>query len=308
VSFFMKRHKASRTAEYMAYFRALESARPASRRMFYDPFAPHFLSPVLRGAVAIARVPAFAPLVDAYTDFRLPGARTSAIARTKLIDDVLLDALRDGISQVVILGAGFDCRAYRLPKLESAAVFEVDHPATHATKLACLQRVLTKFPENVHHVEIDFLRQTLPDVLAESGFQLSVPTVFLWEGVTQYLTREAVDAVLGYVASCCAGTRLVFTYVHAGMLDGSVSFRAATRLLRGYAGLGEPWTFGLRPKEIAGFLKERGLCLERDLAAAGYRQLCYGIEAAGLLGYEFYHVAVARVFSRHITTKAEFTG
>jgi methyltransferase (TIGR00027 family) len=291
----MKRNRASRTAEYMAYFRALESARPASRRMFYDPFAPHFLSPVLRGAAAIARVPAFAPLVDAYTDFRLPGARTSAIARTKLIDDVLLDALRDGITQVVILGAGFDCRAYRLLRLENAAVFEVDHPATHATKLACLQRGLPEFPENVHHVEIDFLRQTLREAMAKSGFKLSASSIFLWEGVTQYLTREAIDAVLSFVASCCVDTRLVFTYVHAGMLDGAVPFKAATRLLRGYARLGEPWTFGLRPEEVSGFLKQRGLCLERDLSATEYRQLYYGNLAARLIGYEFYHVAVASV-------------
>jgi methyltransferase (TIGR00027 family) len=291
----MKRHKASRTAEYMAYFRALESARPASRRLFYDPFAPHFLSPVLRGAAAIARVPAFAPLVDAYTDFRLPGARTSAIARTKLIDDVLLDALGSGISQVVILGAGFDCRAYRLAPLQRATVFEVDHPATHAMKMDRLRRALAKFPENIRHVEIDFLQQALPAVLASSGFQPSVPSIFLWEGVTQYLTREAIDTVLSFVASCCAGTRLVLTYVHAGMLDGSVPFRAAARLLRGYAGLHEPWIFGLQPKEVPGFLKQRGLCLERDLAAAEYRELYYGKKSAGLSGYEFYHVAVAQI-------------
>jgi methyltransferase (TIGR00027 family) len=108
----------------MAYFRALESARPAARRLFYDPFAPNFLSRALRVAALIARAPFSAPLVDRYTDFRLPGARTSAIARTKLIDDSLLDALAAGISQVVILGSGFDCRAYRLPQLNRTPVFE----------------------------------------------------------------------------------------------------------------------------------------------------------------------------------------
>jgi methyltransferase (TIGR00027 family) len=197
---------------------------------------------------------------------------------------------------VVILGAGFDCRAYRLPQLERAAVFEVDHPATRATKSAYLRRALAKFPENVRHVEIDFLRQALPEVLAKSAFQPSVASIFLWEGVTQYLTHDAVDSVLSFVASCCAGTRLAFTYVHAGMLDGSISFRAGARLLRGYAGLGEPWIFGLRPEGVASFLNERGLCLERDLAAAEYRQLYYGKEADRLIGYEFYHVAVAQVF------------
>jgi methyltransferase (TIGR00027 family) len=294
----MKRHQASRTAEYMAYFRALESARPPSRRLFHDPFAPHFLRPVLRGAAAIARIPAFAPLVDAYTDFRLPGARTSAIARTKLIDDALLDAVNFGIMQVVILGSGFDCRPYRLPQLASVAVFEVDHPATRAIKIARLRKALPKSPSNVRHVEIDFMQQSLPDVLAAAGFASTQPTVFLWEGVTQYLALDAVDAVLRFAASCCPGTRLVFTYVHAGMLDGSVSFRAAARLLRGYAQLGEPWIFGLRPEQIADFLRERGLHLDRDLAAAEYRSLYYGANAEHMHGYEFYHTAIAHV-ERH---------
>jgi methyltransferase (TIGR00027 family) len=291
----MKRHQASRTAEYMAYFRALESARSSSKRLFRDPFAPQFLSPVLRGAATIARVPLFAPVVDAYTDFRLPGARTSAIARTKLIDDWLLRALTQGISQAVILGSGFDCRAYRLPQLERAAVFEVDHPATLAMKLTRLHSTLPAIPKNVRHVEIDFMHQSLSEVLKNAGFQSSQPAVFLWEGVTQYLTHDAIDAVLHFVASCCAGTRLIFTYIHAGMLDGSVSFIAAARLLRGYAQLGEPWIFGLRPEETTEFLKARGLNLDHDLSAMEYRRLCFGKDSEGMTGYEFYHTAMGSV-------------
>jgi methyltransferase (TIGR00027 family) len=291
----MKRHQASRTAEYMAYFRALESARPAAQRLFNDPFAPLFLSPILHGAAAIARVPRFAPVVNAYTDFRLPGARTSAIARTKLIDDQLLTALASGIAQVVILGAGFDCRAYRLPQLANAAVFEVDHPATRANKLAVIRKILPTPPAHVRFVEIDFMRQTLPEVLSQAGFQSSQPAVFLWEGVSQYLNVDAVDSVLRFVASCHPGSRILFTYVHAGMLDGSVSFIAAPRLLRGYAQLGEPWIFGLRPEEAPAFLANRGLTLNRDLAAKEYRSLYYKPDDQGQTGYEFYHVATANV-------------
>lgn len=289
----MNYHKPSRTAEYMAYFRALESARPAPRRLFHDPFSPYFLSPVLRGAARIARIPLAAWLVDRYTDFRLPGARTSAIARTKLIDDSLLDALASGISQVVILGAGFDCRAYRLPQLNTHTVFEVDHPATLTMKLSRLHHVLPKLPDHVRYVEIDFMRQSLPEVLARSGLQSSRPAVFLWEGVTQYLTEQAIDSVLAFVAACAPGTRLIFTYVHAGMLDGSVQFKAAARLLRGYAGLGEPWIFGLFPEQVSPFLKKRGLSLQNDWSASEYRKLCYGAAAQRMEGYEFYHTVLA---------------
>jgi methyltransferase (TIGR00027 family) len=291
----MKRYQPSRTAEYMAFFRALESARPAPQRLFNDPFAPYFVRPYLRRSAFIARSPFIASFVNRYSDLRLPGARTSAIARTKLIDDSLLDALRTGISQVVILGSGFDCRAYRLPQLNDTTVFEVDHPATLAAKLDRLRQALPTLPGNVRYVEIDFLRQTLPDVLAGAGFQSSRPAVFVWEGVSHYLTPEAVDSVLRCVASCSPGTRLIFTYVHAGMLDGSVLFKSAERLLRDFAGISEPWTFGLRPENVSAFLGERGLHLDRDLGARDYRGLYFGPAADRMEGYEFYHVAVAHV-------------
>jgi methyltransferase (TIGR00027 family) len=242
----------------------------------------------------MARLPFAELIVERYTDVRLPGARTSAIARTKLIDDALLDALAAGISQVVILGAGFDCRAYRLPQLNRTTVFEVDHPATLAMKLSRLHQVLPRVPEHVHYVEIDFMRQSLPDVLAGSGFHISRPAVFLWEGVTQYLTADAVDGVLRFVAACSPGTRLLFTYVHAGMLDGSVAFKASPRLLRGYAALGEPWIFGLLPQHGAQFLRDRGLFLQCDWSANEYRKLHYGKAADHMEGYEFYHTVLAR--------------
>jgi methyltransferase (TIGR00027 family) len=289
----MHRHKASRTAQYMAYFRALESARSPQRRLFYDPFAPYFLGAVLRGAARIARLPLAAPLVERYTDLRLPGARTSAIARTKLIDDSLRDALASGITQVVILGAGFDCRAYRLSELHRTVVFEIDHPATLAVKLDCLHQALPKIPDNVRYVEIDFLHQSLPEVLSRARFDPSRAAFFIWEGVTQYLAADAVDSVLAFVAASAPATRLMFTYVHGGMLDGSTGFKAARRLLRGYAGLGEPWIFGLRPDRVGEFLSARGLSFEHDWSADEYRRLSYGSTADQMKGYEFYHTVLA---------------
>ena len=119
----MNGNRASRTAEYMAFFRAMESVRPSGRRLFVDPFAERFVRAGLRRAVRASRWRVLAALVNWYADWRLPGARTSAISRTKLIDDALGDALQEGIQQVVIFGAGFDCRAYRLEPLRNMKVF-----------------------------------------------------------------------------------------------------------------------------------------------------------------------------------------
>lgn len=287
----MKKYQASRTAEYMAFFRALESVRPNG--LFVDSFAAHFIRPSLRGAVRFSRLPVLGELVAWYTDRRLPGARTSAIARTKLIDDALLAALERNVQQVVILGAGFDCRAYRLSQLSAATVFEVDHPSTLGLKLEGLGKVLPKIPGHVRFVEIDFNHQSLPAVLVEAGFQPSHPAIFVWEGVTNYLTSEAVDSVLRYVAACRPATQIVFTYVHSGVLDGSAHFEGAERLLGDVAQLDEPWTFGLDPPRVPEFLQQRGLSLELDLSADEYRSKHFGQAAQRMKGYEFYHVAVA---------------
>ncbi len=104
---------ASRTAEFMALFRAIETGRWTKHRLFTDRFAFEFLSPLDRTAVRLSRVPLFGLMVPCYIDLRWPGARTSGIARTRLIDDTFIDVIKsDVFDQIVILGAGFDSRAY----------------------------------------------------------------------------------------------------------------------------------------------------------------------------------------------------
>jgi len=294
----MEPNAARRTAEYMALYRALESARPPGGRLFTDPFAIHFLRPSLRRAAVLARVPYLADAIAWYADWRAPGARTSAIARTRFIDDVVSQALGDGFRQVVILGAGFDCRFYRLPGIRSVAAFEVDHPATIATKVSRLRGLLEKLLANVRFVEIDFDRQSLAETLQNAGFDSVQPSIFVWEGVTNYLTASAVDAVLRYVAKCASGSRLVFTYVHRDALNGSGKFPDAARIISNVSKLGEPWTFGLIPEELSSYLRERGLELNRDEGARQYRSEYFGKAAESMNGYDFYHVAVASVPAR----------
>ena len=294
----MEPNAASRTAEYMALYRALESARPTSRRLFTDPFAIHFLRPSLRRAATLSKVPYLAAAVAWYADWRAPGARTSAIARTRLIDDVVCEALRDGIRQFVILGAGFDCRFYRLPGVTSVAAFEVDHPATITTKVSRLRTLLEELPANVRFVEIDFDRQGVPEMLRQAGFDSGQPSIFVWEGVTNYLTARAVDVVLRYVANCAGGSRLVFTYVHRDALNGSGKFPDAASIVSNVSKLREPWTFGLIPEEVPSYLRERGLQLNRDDGAKEYRSAYFGKAAQFMNGYDFYHLVVATVPAR----------
>jgi methyltransferase (TIGR00027 family) len=293
--YFMTTDDSSKTAEYMALFRALESKRSRRTRLFADPFATDFLRPSLKRVALLARLPGMRTLVEKLADRRIPGARTSAVARTRLIDDLLAEAIGNDPCQIVILGAGFDCRAYRLTILNSRDVFEVDHPLTMEKKCTLLKERFGDLLQNLHYVPIDFNRESLPCALREAGLNDSVKTLFLWEGVTNYLTTGAIDLVLGYVSGFPLGSRLIFTYVHSGVLDGTVKFDGAERLLADVAKLHEPWTFGLSPDEAGNYLQERGLRLVVDLGASEYRKRYFGSAANDMRGYEFYHVAVAEV-------------
>ena len=294
----MNEGQPSRTAEYMALFRALETVRPAGQRLFDDPFALACLGPRLRLVVGLSRVRPVGAVVRAYVDHRWPGVRTSAVARTRLIDEVAAASLGAGTEQVVILGAGFDARAYRLAAMTRATVFEVDHPSTSAAKQRMMEAALGCAPGHVRFVPIDFNSQALPDAMQRAGYDPGRRTLFIWEGVTNYLTDDAVDRTLRWCATTAAGSKIVFTYVHRLVLDAPQTFAGTARLFATLAAAGERWTFGLDPAELSGFLTERGLVLEENVGAPEYRARYFGRAAARMRGYEFYRIAVARVPER----------
>jgi len=189
----MRDGTASRTAQYMALFRALETIRPERERLFADPQAPAFLDRGLRAAVTAARVPLLGGLVPAYIDRRWPGPRASGVVRTRVIDDAVRAALDDGARQVVILGAGFDTRAQRLAR-SGVRYFEVDHPDTQALKRA------GGTADGVRYVAVDFAREEVGPALAAAGLEDHARTLFLWEGVLSYLEPPAIDAMLTWMA------------------------------------------------------------------------------------------------------------
>ena len=291
----MKEGRASRTAEYMALFRALEATRAADRRLFTDRFAVAFLSPRLRLVVGLSKVPLAGTIVRAYIDRRWPGARTSAVARTRFIDDAAEAALRSAIEQVVILGAGFDARAYRIAAMaQVAVVFEVDHPSTSAAKRTIVQGALASAPRHVRFVPIDFNSESLQSTMSAAGYDARRRTLFIWEGVTNDPTADAVGETL-VPAGAAAGSTVVFTYVHRQVLDAPQTFYGTEKLLATLRVAGERWRFGLDPLHMSSFLAQRGLVLSEDVGASDYRAFYFRSAAKRMRGYEFYRIAVARV-------------
>jgi len=292
----MRAGRPSRTAAQNAAFRAAESARPAGVRVINDPYAARLLPTGLRILVRISSVPILGEGLIWFVDARWPGARSSIIARTRLIDDWLCDGVQVGIGQVVLLGAGFDSRAWRLSALADARVFEVDHPATSAEK----RRRLADLGAHLAHVcfvPVDFDRQMPADGLAQAGFDPSQQAIVIWDGVTNYLQPEAVDAITRWIGSLAEGGQFIFTYIHSGVLDGSMSFEGAAAALRTVRRSGEPWTFGMHPDSVAHYLEQRGLQLVADLGADEYRCKVLGKRAQQIRGYGFYHAALAEIRS-----------
>jgi methyltransferase (TIGR00027 family) len=289
--------EASQTAEFNALFRAIESYRhPQRKRLFEDHLAPIFLGPRMRKFFNLSRVPLLGHLVLWYIDKKWPGVRASSLGRTCWIDDQLSNMLKNGVKQVVILGAGYDCRSFRLPGMIQTKVFELDHPSTLDVKKNRLINKLGRLPEYVTYIAIDFILQDLAMVLANAGFDPSVPSFFLWEGVMHYLTAEAVDSTLKSIASLASsGSRLVFTYIHRGLLDNTVHFGKLGDVPSTLQDVGENWIFGLYPEELTGYLAERGFSLITDMDSLQYRAKYMGPSGRHLKGFEFYHVAIADV-------------
>jgi methyltransferase (TIGR00027 family) len=289
----MRQHEASRTAEFMAVFRASENAKAPTSRAFADPLAAALLPGELRLAARLFGLRPAAALLNAYIDRRWPGARTSGIARTKLIDD-WIERAAHGIDQVVLLGAGFDTRAWRLDKLASARIFEVDHPNTASVKQERLRSAHADL-KKATFVKVDFETDDFDQLLRAAGFDAARPAIVVWEGVSQYLTGEAVCGVMRWVGGLAPGSRFIFTYVHEGVLNGSVAFVGADKVIAKVDGSGEPWRFGLLPEQLPAFLRERGLSLLNDLGADEYRAQVMGAESRHMQGYSFYHTALAEV-------------
>ncbi len=285
----------SRTAQAMALFRALESARPAGRRLFDDPYAIHFLPPLWRAVARVARIEPLGAMARGLLDGFWPGARSAGVARTRFIDDAVTSAVREGVDQVVLLGAGFDSRALRLPELRGIHVFEVDRPATLAAKRARPAARGIPVPSSVVHAAGDLARRPVLEVLSGAGFTAARRAAFVWEGVTNYLDAPAVDSTLRALASCAAGSLVVFTYVHRDALGGGRAFPTAPGIRRAVRRMGEAWTFGLDPAALPAYLAERGLALEEDVSIPECRARLWGPRGASLRGYEFYRIARARV-------------
>jgi methyltransferase (TIGR00027 family) len=248
----MARNPAAQTAFGPMVLAAIEQHEPPGRRLVDDDLAAAFLPGPTRLLVAATRPALVRRLFIAGMERGGPGLWANLACRKSLIADKL-DEARDSIDAVVVLGAGLDTRAYRLAHDTHIPIFEVDQPVNIARKTAAVRRVLGEQPRSVRLVALDFERDDLLTTLAEYGYHTDYRTFFIWEGVTQYLTTDAVRATLDGLRPVAPGSRLVFTYVRRDFIDGA-NLYGAKSLYRRVRQRQQLWHFGIQPEEVEEFL------------------------------------------------------
>jgi methyltransferase (TIGR00027 family) len=289
---------AASTAEGAAAIRAAGAIEPDAMLRGPDDLAIRFVGGGAR-LTALVRVPAARRLAPRVIERLLPGAYWFEIARVKHMDAVLRRELAAGARQLLVLGAGFDARAYRFAEqLAGVRTFELDHPETASLKRGRVRRIFGELPRHVTYVDLDLENGDLGRRMREAGWDDDLRSFVIWSGVTAYLDAGGVDAVIAWFAGAASGSSIVFDYAFREAVAGDDSFHGAAQLRRRVARGGEPLRFGIPRGGAAGFLAERGLELDSDVGPDELRRR-YLVRGDGrLAGRPYGFVAIAHARSR----------
>ena len=190
------------------YLQAVENLLPADKRILADPYSEKLLPPLYKFFVAIMRPPKMWNFLMNIREKSTPGVVGGIICRTRYIDDLLTKAINERFETIVNFGAGMDSRAFRIPGIENIPYFELDLPDTIKDKSYYTSKNIGATPAKLSLVPIDFNTQNLDEVLYNAGYNLSSKTFFIWEGVTQYISKEAVNNTFKYIAQAATGSRM----------------------------------------------------------------------------------------------------
>lgn len=257
------------TAQGVAKQRLIETLARPDERIINDPYAERF---VLGAGV----VKLMGHKLNVWLAQKLvPGYHEHIISRTRFIDDLIKKSAASGLEQYVILGAGYDCRAHRLPLPSSLRIFEVDQSEVQARKRSNLPKELPN-SVNVTYVAVDFTRQSLTEQLMDAGFNQGRSTVFTLEGVSQYITKEAFSSTIKEIATLAQEASSVFfiSYVSELLIENPEAcfgkdYPSAEKRVKlmtyGSAKVGEPWISFYGDEEIESVLSQNGYSITENV-------------------------------------------
>lgn len=252
--------KPSETALFAALRRTLANKEFGDEKFGPDHLAEYFLPPHFRFFLKFKKIQAN---TKEKLNEALPGLTEYMIARTAYFDGLFVDTLKKDFPQIVLLGIGYDTRAYRFAELNKGTkIFELDIAPTQNQKKIYLKKARIEIPKNVKFVSIDFNKEFLGDVLEKAGFEGQEKTLFIWEGVTYYLDAESVDATLNFVSKSSHPESIIaFDYtlsVSEENLANYYGVKEFAQTMREHHAA-EELTFSIREGEIELFLEGRNL-------------------------------------------------
>lgn len=259
--------KATQTGIGVSFMKAVGMLYPKEQRLFEDPYSEKFLPPVYKFFLFLMRSPKMFNSLMRFREKATPGLVGWMFGRFRYIDDVLTDCIKKReIEAVVNLGVGMDCRAYYIVGIEGIKYFEVDHPSVIKTKKTKLKTILEKLPDHVAYVPVDFEKQAVDAELKKAGYDISAKTLFIWEGVTQYISEEANDTIFKYVAQAVPGSKIVFTYILNSFIEGTYIREDTKMMYKQMCKKKNPlWIYGLEPNDIPNYLSKYSLTLIEDV-------------------------------------------
>jgi methyltransferase (TIGR00027 family) len=237
----LQRGQASRTALGVALRRAAHQIYDESPLVLNDPVAV----PLLGDRYAKA-------LADSQEDLNEDSSRLMRawlVARSRFAEDHLARAVEAGVRQYVILGAGLDTFGFRNPHPE-LQVYEVDHPATQSWKQELTEASAVVVPDSLHFVSVDFETQKLSERLEDAGLDSRAPAVFALLGVVMYLTADAFEETLKYIAGFPEGSGVIFDYAVPRDMLPDEEIDARDELASRVESIGEPFRLFFSPDEI----------------------------------------------------------
>ena len=244
-------------AEDIAVQRFADSNLPEDERICYDPYAVHFIDPGLLkwGAAHQAEVKAMA---EAWAK-KVPGWSTIIRTRVRYFDDMVIAAIGNGFEQLVIIGAGYDTRAYRLEGMDKVTVFEVDRKEMLQAKTEIIRKLFGSQPRQVRYIPATLGSGDPWQDLRAAGYFTDKKTLFLLEGLVMYLSRQDVETLFSSI-KLHAGpdSTLLFDYIPGFVIEGSSGREDARTIMAYTQKSGEPFLSGFDEGEIKTVLERHG--------------------------------------------------
>jgi len=270
--------KSSRTAGFICMYRAASYLEKNELYKSEDYIAPKLLPIPLKFLIKYR-------LINFKWPFFPKGIYEYVIARTKYLDNIFKESMDNGIDQILLFGAGFDTRAVRFAeKNMKTKIFELDTLYTQTAKIEQFRKRGISIPGNTIFIPIDFHVDSVSEKLESNGFYRNKTTLFIMEGIIQYLNKASVDKLFKLIYELSVpGSRVVFDYIYASVLRRENIYYGEKNIYGKVNSAREPWLFGIEKEETEAFVKNYHFNLIQDLDSEDLEKMFFRDESGNVV-------------------------